>query len=151
MTLLRTGPSHRPRRARTGAAPSGRAWERSVVGGFYLVSAGVHLGLVAADPQTYRGFADAGLFGFVRHGWHDVFMQHPAFWGLCVMAGELTLGVLLLLGGRPARVGWVGVIAFHVLLMLFGFGFWLYAVPALLVLVVLMRRDQAREAAGRTA
>lgn len=148
MTQLRTGAT-RAGRSRPNPAPRRHAWERSVVGGFYLMMAGVHLGLVAADPQTYRGFADAGLFGFVRSGWHDVFMHDPAVWGLCVMAGELTLGVLLLLGGRPARIGWLGVIAFHVLLMLFGFGVWFYAVPALVVLVVLRRRDLAREAGAR--
>ena len=41
---------------------------RLVVGGFYLVMGGVHLGLVAADPQIYRTFADNGLFAFVRTG-----------------------------------------------------------------------------------
>ena len=35
------------------------------------------------------------------------------------------------------------VIAFHVLLLPFGFGVWLYAVPALVVLVLLARHDLA--------
>ncbi len=59
------------------------------------------------------------------------------------MAGETTLGILLLLGGRCATIGWVGVIAFHVLLMLFGYGVWLWSVPALVLLVFLARRDTA--------
>jgi hypothetical protein len=33
------------------------------------------------------------------------------------------------------------VIAFHVLLMLFGFGVWLWCLPALALLVVLARKD----------
>jgi hypothetical protein len=57
------------------------------------------------------------------------------------MAGELTLGLLLLAGGTWARVGWVGVIAFHVALMLFGWGFWIWSVPVLVFLVVAARRD----------
>ena len=36
---------------------------------------------------------------------------------------------------------WYGVLAFHLLLMLFGFGFWLWSIPALVVLVWLARRD----------
>ncbi|MFC5730859.1 MULTISPECIES: hypothetical protein [Nocardioides] len=53
------------------ARPTGRDRSRvgrSVVGGFYLMMAGVHLGIVAADAETYRGFADGGLFAFVRDG-----------------------------------------------------------------------------------
>ena len=62
---------------------------------------GVHLGLVAADPETYRHFADAGLFGFVRDGWQEIFMAYPEVFGLLLMAGETVLGILLLLGGGP--------------------------------------------------
>ncbi len=114
---------------------------RAVVGGFYLVMGGVHLGLVAADAQVYRPFADDAFLPFVRDGWREIFMAAPEVWGLALMAGELTLGTLLLVGGRAAVVGWYGVIAFHLLLMLFGFGFWLWSIPALAVLVWLAHRD----------
>ena len=113
----------------------------AVVGGFYLVMGGVHLGIVAADPTTYEGFAQRGLFGFVRTGWADVVMANPAVWGLLLMAGEVTLGTLLLLGGRAARLGWVGVITFHALLLLFGWWLWVWALPALMLLTTLARRD----------
>lgn len=56
-------------------------------------------------------------------------MAHPAFWGLAVAAGELALGILLLLGGRRARIGWVGLILFQGLLVLFGWGFLLWSLP----------------------
>lgn len=114
---------------------------RVVTGGFFLMTAGVHLGIVGADPSFYTHFADAALLPLARTGWAEVFMAAPAFWGLCLFAGEAVLGVLLLAGGRAARVGWVGVIAFHVLLMLFGVGFWVWSVPALVLLVVLARSD----------
>lgn len=127
-----------------------RAWERSVVGGFYLTMGGVHLGLVAARPQVYRHFADRALFGFVVDGWHSVFMASPVVWGLCLMAGEVALGTALLVGGAAARVGWVGVIAFHVLLMVFGFGFWMWSIPALGVLFWLARRDLSRSSSLRS-
>lgn len=116
----------------------------ALVGGFYLVMGGVHLGIVSADPQTYDGFAERGLFDFVRTGWDQVVMANPSVWGLLLMAGEVTLGALLLLGGRPALVGWVGVITFHVLLMLFGWWVWLWSVPALTLLLPLARRDFRR-------
>ena len=70
-------------------------------------------------------------------------MAHPAVWCLLLAAGELLIGTLLMVGGRAARWGWGGAIGFHVLLMLFGFGFWLWSVPALVALVVLARNDRS--------
>lgn len=123
---------------------------RMVVGGFFLVMGGVHLGLVSADPEVYRHFADQGLFAFVRDGWQDIVMAAPRVYGLLLMAGEVLAGVLLLTGGRAARVGWIAVIVFHALLMLFGWWVWAWSVPALVLLVRLARRDLAR-APDRTA
>lgn len=120
-----------------------RHWGGPVVGGFYLVMGGVHLGIVAANAQTYRHFADAALFGFVRDGWHDVFMARPHLFGLLLAAGEVALGTMLLWGGRPASFGWCGVITFHVLLMLFGFGVWLWSLPAIALLATLASRDRS--------
>ena len=137
-TLARTNGVH---------APVRRHWGGPVVGGFFLSMGGVHLGLVAADTETYRHFADSGLFGFVREGWQQGFMAHPATFGLLLAAGETALGVLLLLGGRFAAVGWAGVIAFHLLLMLFGFGVWLWSLPALVGLVYLARKDASTSSA----
>jgi hypothetical protein len=114
------------------------------VGGFFLAMGGVHIGIVAAGPEAYRHFADEALFGFVRTGWAEVFMAHPRVWGLLLAAAEVAMGTLLLHGGRPARVGWVAVVAFHLLLMLFGWGIWLWSVPAIVVLVRLARRDWRR-------
>jgi hypothetical protein len=120
-----------------------RHWGGPVIGGFYLSMGGVHLGLVAADVETYRHFADAGLFAFVRDGWQQIFMAYPAVFGLLLMAGETVLGILLLRGGRPASLGWAGAVLFHLLLMLFGFGIWAWCLPALALLIYLARRDDS--------
>ena len=130
----RARPDH-ARRARVRRA-------RRILGGFFLFTGGVHLGIVGADPQFYRDFANGALFPLVRDGWAEVFMAHPALWGLALVVGETTLGVLLLQGGRWARLAWAGVIAFHVALMLFGWGFWLWSLPALALLVPLAVADR---------
>jgi hypothetical protein len=114
---------------------------RTTVGALFLVTGGVHLGLVAADPQVYEHFADDALFAFVREGWHDIVMANPASWGLLAMAGEIVLGVLLLIGGRAAAWGWAGVILFHLLLMLFGWWVWAWSLPALAAVALLVRRE----------
>jgi hypothetical protein len=114
---------------------------RRFVGGFYLVMGGINAGIVAGDAETYRTFADGSFVPFVTDTWRDVVMSHPAPWLLALAAGEVVLGLLLLRGGPAARAGWTGVIVFHVLLMSFGLGFWLWCVPALLVLVPAARSD----------
>ena len=121
---------------------------RRFVGGFYLVMGGINAGIVVADPDTYRTFADGAYWSFVTDTWRDVVMAHPVPWILALAVGEVVLGLLLLRGGAAARAGWIGVIAFHVLLMSFGFGFWLWAVPALAVLVPLAVADWPRLGAG---
>jgi hypothetical protein len=124
---------------------SGRAGAvRRFVGGFYLFTAGVNAGMALADPEVYREFASEAFFSFVTNAWQDVVMSHPVPWFAALAAGELVLGLLLLRGGLAARVGWAGVLAFQVLLMLFGFGFWMWSLPVLAVLVPVVWRDWPR-------
>ena len=114
---------------------------RRFVGGFFLTMAGVNAGIVFADPETYWHFADGAYLEFVTRQWSVIVMANPSFWGLLLATGELALGVMLLSGGPTARIGWLGVIVFHVLLMLFGPGIWLWCVPALAVLGPAARAD----------
>ena len=144
-TMLQTRRSHEAvLRPRTRASVV-----RRFVGGFYLVMGGINAGIVAADASTYRTFADGAYWSFVTDTWRDVVMAHPVPWILALAAGEVVLGLLLLIGGPAARVGWVGVIVFQVLLMSFGFGVWLWSVPVLVVLLAAARSDWA--ALGATA
>jgi hypothetical protein len=114
---------------------------RRAVGGFYLFTAGVNVGLAAADPEVYRDFAATSYLDLVSRLWEDVVMAEPRLWALLLAAGELAIGVLLLAGGRAARLGWVAVLVFHVLLMLFGFGLWFWSLPVLAVLVPVVLAD----------
>jgi hypothetical protein len=64
-----------------------------------------------------------------------VVMADPSVGGLVVAVGEALLGLLLLSADlRRRRVGWAGTIAFHVALMCFGWGFWMWCVPAVALL-----------------
>jgi hypothetical protein len=111
-----------------------------VVGGFFLWTSGIHVGLVAADAEFYRDFATAAV-PFVREAWADVFMAHPVVWGLAVALGELVIGILTLRGGRATVVGLAGAVVFHLCLLLFGVGYAFWVVPALLLLVPLLVRE----------
>jgi hypothetical protein len=113
---------------------------RRLVGWLFLWTSGIHVGIVAADTETYRAFAD-GALPFVRDAWADVFMAHPALWGLAVALGELLIGLGTLAGGRWTRFGLLGAVGFHLCLLLFGWGFLVWVVPALAVLLPMLRRE----------
>ncbi|WP_394249447.1 hypothetical protein [Arthrobacter pityocampae] len=114
---------------------------RKIVGGFFLFTGGVHLGIVMADPQLYAPFARESFIPLIEKAWDSIFMAAPARWGLALSLGETAFGVLLLRGGQWAKAGWIGVIAFHMGLMLFGWGFWLWSIPALAFLIWAARKD----------
>ncbi|HET8961335.1 hypothetical protein [Nocardioides sp.] len=130
---------HAPARTESRARLARRV--RRFVGCFYLTMAGINAGIVFADAGSYRHFADASYLPFVTRMWQDVVMAHPAVWGLLLAGGEIVLGTLLLHGGRAAQAGWLGVIAFHLLLMTFGFGIWLWSVPVLALLIPAAHAD----------
>ena len=133
-----------PGSSREGATAGGRRrhWGGPVVGGFYLSMGGVHLGLVAADPEKPIDTLPTPDSSLRPRRLAGDLNDQSAVFGQLLMVGETALGILLLLGGRFATVGWAGVIAFHVLLMLFGFGVWLWCLPALAGLVYLARKDK---------
>lgn len=107
----------------------------------FLWTSGIHVGIVAADPDSYRSFAD-GALPAVREAWSGVFVSSPVAWGLAVAMGELLIGLATLRSGRWTVLGLQGAIGFHLCLLLFGWAFWLWSLPALGVLV----RGAVREA-----
>jgi hypothetical protein len=105
------------------------------VGVFFLWTSGIHLGIVAADPGFYRHFADGALVPGLTDAWGSLFMAHAGIAGLVVAAGEALLAVLLLGPRWWRRLGWIGTVAFHAALMCFGWGFWLWCLPVMALLV----------------
>ena len=106
---------------------------RKLVGGFYLVMAGLNLGAYLADPQTYRPSPTTDSSVRTRRLAPDR-DGHPTGWILMLVAGEVTFGTLLLVGGRAAKPRLGLRDSFHALLMLFGWWAWAYSVPALVLL-----------------
>lgn len=108
-------------------------------GVLFLWASGVHVGIVSGDPGLYGSVADGAWIPGILSAWRDVFMAHPAFWGLMIALGELAIGAALLRGGPLVGVGVAGAVLFHVGLMTLGWGYWLWSIPALLILLLLGR------------
>lgn len=114
---------------------------RRLIGEFYLVMAGLNLGIVIADASTYRHFADAALFGFVRTGWTSIVMEQPGVWIGVLAAGEIAIGLAFLGGKRWAIPAYAAVLVFHVLLVLIGWGFLIWSGPVLVLMTLAARRE----------
>jgi hypothetical protein len=141
-----------PRPATTLARRSpGRAASvgRLAFGLLFAGGSAVHVAIVVTGPETYRHFADTAFIPLVKQAWLTVFMPHAALLGLLLAAFELTVGLLILAGGRKTTLGLLAAIAFHLGLMLFGWGFWFWSVPMLAMLVALLGYDFGNAMGGR--
>lgn len=112
-----------------------------VAWGVVYVGGGItHFGLSAFNTDAYTRFTEwAGPPTWVQGAWDSVFMAHPSVYASLIGAYELATGALLLRGGRAALWGLCAALAFHVALMFFGFGIWLYCLPAMALLVLVLR------------
>jgi hypothetical protein len=91
----------------------------------------------------YADFADDAKFGWVTDTWRAVVPPHEFLLIGLLVAFEATVGVMILSGGRLARVGLVGAIAFHVCLAsFFSWFFTVYGLAMLLPLVMLLRAER---------
>jgi len=114
---------------------------RVSIGGFYLVMAGINIGLVVGDSEVYRHFADRGLFALVRNGWLDIVMAAPGVWIGLLAAGEIAIGTALVAGGRWALPGYAAIVVFHLALVLFGWGILTWSAPVLVLMTLVIRRE----------
>lgn len=99
---------------------------------------------------AFDDFADGAHFAFVRDAWRAVVVPHATVWIGLLIAFELTVGLLVLSGGRRAEVGLVAVIAMHLALPVFG---WITTGWALVMLVAfgLLLRAEHNAAARERA
>ena len=141
MGAIRT--TSRPATALAAKHAPGRvaAVARLAFGGLFTGGSLVHVAIVVTGTETYRHFANTAFLPVVKQAWLSVFMAHAALLGLLLAAFELTVGLLILAGGRKTTLGLLAAVAFHLGLMLFGWGFWAWSVPMLAMLVALLRCD----------
>jgi hypothetical protein len=106
-----------------------------------LGGAGVNASFLASG-YDYGDFANDAKFGWVTQAWQAVMPDNYMLLISILITFEAVVGILILRGGRPARIGLVCAIAFHVALGLF-FSWFLtgYAVFMLVALALLLRAE----------
>ncbi|KHL05678.1 hypothetical protein [Sinomonas humi] len=115
-----------------------------------LGGAGVNASFLISGDD-YSGFADDAKFGWVTQAWNAVVPPNYAFFIGLLIAFEAVVGILILSGGRPAQVGLLCAIAFHVALGLFFSWFLTGYAAVMLVALVLLFLAETRPAAAPTA
>ncbi len=95
-----------------------------------------------ATGEDYADFAKGSYIPFVRDTWQSLVVPHHHLFIWMLIVYELVVGALVLSGGRRTEYGLVGAIGFHVALLSFGWGFYLWSVPMLVAFVLLLRAQR---------
>ena len=108
---------------------------------FIVAGAGVNATMLATG-ERYATFADGAPLAFVRHTWRSLVVPHHVAWIGLLIAFEVVVGLLALGGGRRPQLAYALAIAFHVGLLAFGWGFFLWAVPMIAAYATLLRGER---------
>lgn len=112
------------------------------VGVLYIVGGAVTNAAFLLRGDDYSKFADGSYIAFVRHTWRTLVVPNHDAWISMLIAFELAVGVLALLGGRRTQLAYAAAIAFHIALLPFGWGFYLWSVPMLAALAALLHGER---------
>lgn len=130
--------------------PRARLLGRGATALLYIPAGAVVNSAFLLAGTDYSGFAAGSPSPFVRETWESLVVpHHDVFIGLLV-AFELAVGVLVLVGGRATQVALLAAIGFHVALMSFGVGFWLWSVPMVAGFTLLLRAERRAQREART-
>jgi hypothetical protein len=140
VAALRARRSHRARMVGRMAAAALFVLAGALVNALYL-----------ATGTDYAAFADLSYIPFVTETWRTVVGPNQVvFIGLLVVY-EAIVGGLVLVGGRWTQVGLVGMIGFHVALLSFGWMFYVWSIPMLIALTLLLIAEREHEQTLRSA
>jgi hypothetical protein len=115
---------------------------RIAVGVLMLLGGAVFNSVQLMSGNDYSGFADQAHFAWVASAWEAVVpSNHVLLIGLLIVF-EATVGALILSGGPRTQLGYLGAIAFHLLLWLFGWFLTVYCLLMVPALVLLLRAER---------
>ena len=128
---------------RVGSHDDARTIGRFGVGALYVgAGAAVNLGMLLRGDD-YAGFADGAYVAFVRNTWESLVVPNHHWFIGALIVFELAVGLLALSGGKRTQVAYAAAIAFHVALLSFGWGFYLWSIPMIAALVTLLRAERS--------
>jgi hypothetical protein len=127
--------------------PAALGQGRTAVGVLYLGAGAAVNAFFLLRGDNYAKFADGSYIAFVRETWRSLVVPNHDLFIALLIAFEAAVGLLALMGGRKTQLAYGVAIAFHVALLSFGWGFYLWSVPMIAALTTLLRRERAQAAA----
>lgn len=121
---------------------------RLAVGALFVLGGALVNAFYLVTGTDYAAFADASYLAVVRDTWASVVAPHQEIWIGLLVVFEALAGGLVWSGGRRATVGLSAIMAFHVLLLPFGWFLYVWSLPMLLGLGLLLRAHQRELAAA---
>ncbi|MHC1557880.1 hypothetical protein ACR9E3_02930 [Actinomycetospora sp. C-140] len=115
---------------------------RIAVGVLFLVGGALLHVINLVLGATYSGFADPSFFPWVATAWQAVVVPNTVVLIGLLAVFEAGVGVLALSGGRATQVGYAGVIAFYLLLWIFGWMELVWVLVLILPMVLLLRAER---------
>ena len=132
---------------RVRAHDDARTLGRLGVGALYVgAGAAVNLGMLLRGDD-YSGFADGAYVAFVRDTWESLVVPNHHWFIGALIVFEVAVGLLALAGGKRTQLAYALAIAFHVALLSFGWGFYLWSIPMIAALATLLRAERSPAAA----
>ena len=122
---------------------------RVALGSLMLIGGALVNAIYLGSGVNYDDFADLSMLAFVTDTWRELVAPNQGFFIGLLIAFEAFAGVLVYVGGRAAVAGMAAILGFHVGLMFFGWGFWIWSIP-MIVGVALLLRAQLRDATHTT-
>jgi hypothetical protein len=127
---------HSNRAARTG---------RLAVAVLYLAGGALVNAVFLATGEDYAEFADGAYIPFVRDTWRSLAVPNHDLFVTLLIVFEAAVGVLVLSGGKRTQLGLAAAVAFHVALLCFGWGFYLWSIPMIGALSLLLRAERQQD------
>ena len=119
---------------------------RVVTGVLFLIGGALMHVITLATGGDYAGFADPAHFQWVSDSWRAVVAPNQLFFIGLLIVFEATVGLLAISGGRRTQLGYLSIIAFYLLLWLFGPIETVFVLVILVPMYLLLRAEQRAEA-----
>jgi hypothetical protein len=108
----------------------------------YIAAGAAVNGWFLARGDDYAEFAKGSYLPFVRDTWRSVVVPSHDFWIGLLIVFELAIGVLALAGGWRTQLAYTSAIAFHIALLSFGWGFYLWSIPMIVALGAMLQAER---------
>ncbi|HEX6054644.1 MAG TPA: hypothetical protein VFY98_02445 [Intrasporangium sp.] len=118
---------------------------RAATGVLFLIGGALMHVITLATGGDYASFADPAHFQWVTDSWRAVVAPNQLFFIGLLIVFEATVGLLAISGGRRTQLGYLGIIAFYLLLWLFGPIETVFILVILVPMYLLLRAERRAE------